>query len=230
MNATLEGMAQALFKSWFVDFDPVIDNALAAGNPIPPALQARAELRRLNAEKLKSSTHHSSLTTHNLRSAHLFPAAFQETEAIGWIPVGWEAKSLGDLIDIKGGTQPPSSEFKDTQLDGYIQLVQIRDYDTTNHLTYIPDSKNLRKTTPMEIMIGRYGAAVGRILWGLEGAYNVALVRVELIDPIFRELIRTYLLAERFQNQMQAISVRSAQSGFNKGDIRSFSICVPKPS
>ena len=35
MNETLEGMAQALFKSWFVDFDPVIDNALAAGNPIP---------------------------------------------------------------------------------------------------------------------------------------------------------------------------------------------------
>ncbi|MCP4409800.1 MAG: restriction endonuclease subunit S, partial [Gammaproteobacteria bacterium] len=29
MNATLEGMAQALFKSWFVDFDPVIDQALA---------------------------------------------------------------------------------------------------------------------------------------------------------------------------------------------------------
>ena len=38
MNATLEGMAQALFKSWFVDFDPVIDNALAAGNPIPDEL------------------------------------------------------------------------------------------------------------------------------------------------------------------------------------------------
>ena len=39
-------MAQALFKSWFVDFDPVIDNALAAGNDIPPALEARAEGRK----------------------------------------------------------------------------------------------------------------------------------------------------------------------------------------
>ena len=35
MNATLEGMAQALFKSWFVDFDPVWDSAILAGNPIP---------------------------------------------------------------------------------------------------------------------------------------------------------------------------------------------------
>ena len=46
MNATLEGMAQALFKSWFVDFDPVIDNALAAGNPIPDELAPRTEVRK----------------------------------------------------------------------------------------------------------------------------------------------------------------------------------------
>ncbi|MBF0202290.1 MAG: restriction endonuclease subunit S [Desulfamplus sp.] len=46
MNATLESMAQALFKSWFVDFDPVIDNALAAGNSIPEEFAARAETRR----------------------------------------------------------------------------------------------------------------------------------------------------------------------------------------
>ena len=42
MNETLEAMAQALFKSWFVDFDPVIDNALAAGNAIPDELLERA--------------------------------------------------------------------------------------------------------------------------------------------------------------------------------------------
>ena len=46
MNQTLEAMAQALFKSWFVDFDPVLDNALAAGNEIPEALQAKAEKRK----------------------------------------------------------------------------------------------------------------------------------------------------------------------------------------
>lgn len=42
----LEQMSQTLFKSWFVDFDPVVDNALDAGNPIPEALQSRAELRQ----------------------------------------------------------------------------------------------------------------------------------------------------------------------------------------
>ncbi len=43
MNETLEAMVQVLFKSWFVDFDPVIDNALAAGNAIPDAFAERAE-------------------------------------------------------------------------------------------------------------------------------------------------------------------------------------------
>jgi len=41
MNETLESMAQALFKSWFVDFDPVIDNALAGGKEIPAELSEK---------------------------------------------------------------------------------------------------------------------------------------------------------------------------------------------
>lgn len=46
MNETLEAMARAIFKSWFIDFDPVIDNALRAGNPIPGRFTERAEMRR----------------------------------------------------------------------------------------------------------------------------------------------------------------------------------------
>ena len=93
MNATLEGMAQALFKSWFVDFDPVIDNALAAGNPIPEAFAARAETRR------KALAH----GTANRDVAKQFPAAFQFTEEMGWIPEGWEMAKLSELLEVKYG-------------------------------------------------------------------------------------------------------------------------------
>ena len=93
MNATLEGMAQALFKSWFVDFDPVIDNALAAGNPIPDELAARAEVRR---QALADGTA-------NREAAKYFPDSFQETEAMGWIPEGWEALPLDRVADFKNG-------------------------------------------------------------------------------------------------------------------------------
>lgn len=90
MNATLEGMAQALFKSWFVDFDPVIDNALAAGNPIPDELAPRAEVRRQALAK----------GTANREAAKPFPAAFHETESMGWIPEGWKTGKIIDLADL----------------------------------------------------------------------------------------------------------------------------------
>jgi type I restriction enzyme S subunit len=93
MNGTLEGMAQALFKSWFVDFDPVIDNALAAGNPIPEELADRAEVRRAALAD----------GTANREAAKPFPAAFQQTEELGWIPEGWEAKRWGEMAKLQYG-------------------------------------------------------------------------------------------------------------------------------
>jgi len=89
MNTTLAGMAQALFKSWFVDFDPVIDNAIKAGNPIPEELAERTEIRR---QALAESTA-------NREAAKQFPAAFQLTEELGWIPEGWEARPFGGLLE-----------------------------------------------------------------------------------------------------------------------------------
>jgi type I restriction enzyme S subunit len=94
MNETLEAMAQALFKSWFVDFDPVIDNALAAENEIPEELQERAEIRAALGNE------HTSLPT-EIRK--LFPSEFIYTDEMGWIPKGWEIKALNDLISIKHG-------------------------------------------------------------------------------------------------------------------------------
>tara|TARA_R110002096_G_scaffold206192_4_gene392315 strand:+ start:4665 stop:5363 length:699 start_codon:yes stop_codon:yes gene_type:complete len=72
-NAKLEGMAQALFKSWFVDFDPVIDNALEVGIPIPDELSPRAEVRRqalANGTPQQGSIDHPTLSD----PKSLFPA------------------------------------------------------------------------------------------------------------------------------------------------------------
>ncbi|RKY57794.1 MAG: restriction endonuclease subunit S, partial [Candidatus Latescibacterota bacterium] len=71
MNETLEAMARALFKSWFVDFDPVIDNALAAGNPIPEALAEKAKRRLALGDKRKPLPEH-------IRC--LFPDRFVDSE------------------------------------------------------------------------------------------------------------------------------------------------------
>lgn len=104
INQTLEQMSQTLFKSWFVDFDPVIDNALDAGNPIPEALQSRAELR----QKVRNSADFKPLPA-EIRS--LFPSEFEETE-LGWVPKGWKIDNIGGLSDkiFSGGTPNTSTE------------------------------------------------------------------------------------------------------------------------
>ncbi|MDT8702729.1 restriction endonuclease subunit S [Kluyvera ascorbata] len=101
INQTLEQMSQTLFKSWFVDFDPVIDNALDAGNPIPEALQSRAELR----QKVRNSADFKPLPA-DIRA--LFPVEFEETE-LGWVPKGWITTSFNDLIELIGGGTPKTS-------------------------------------------------------------------------------------------------------------------------
>ncbi|HDI3155784.1 TPA: restriction endonuclease subunit S [Vibrio cholerae] len=102
INQTLEQMAQTLFKSWFVDFDPVIDNALDAGNPIPDELQHRAEARKA----VRESEGFKPLPD-DVRQ--LFPDAFEESE-LGWVPKGWETKPISSLINLIGGGTPKTSE------------------------------------------------------------------------------------------------------------------------
>lgn len=97
MNETLEAMAQALFKSWFVDFDPVVDNVLAAGNAIPDEFFERAEQRKGIEKK-----DHSDIQ-------NLFPDEFEFTEGMGWIPKGWEVTPLASLIKLTGGGTPKTS-------------------------------------------------------------------------------------------------------------------------
>ena len=91
MNATLEAMAQALFKSWFVDFDPVLDNALAAGNPIPDELQSKAAARLAVGDARKPLP---------AEIQALFPSSFVLTEEMGWIPEGWNVRPFKDIVHV----------------------------------------------------------------------------------------------------------------------------------
>lgn len=103
LNRTLEQMSQTLFKSWFVDFDPVIDNALDAGNPIPESLQSRAELR----QKVRNSANFKQLPA-EVRA--LFPAEFEEME-LGLIPKGWKFSNVDSLLkNTIGGDWGSDSE------------------------------------------------------------------------------------------------------------------------
>jgi type I restriction enzyme S subunit len=105
-NQTLEQMAQALFKSWFIDFDPVIYNAFTAGNYIPEALQHKAE-------KVKQAQQLSDFKPLPDDIRALFPSEFEQTDEpnigiSGWVPKGWLISNIDEccshIIDHRGKT------------------------------------------------------------------------------------------------------------------------------
>ncbi|WFC83170.1 restriction endonuclease subunit S [Enterobacter quasiroggenkampii] len=133
INQTLEQMSQTLFKSWFVDFDPVIDNALDAGNPVPEALQSRAELR----QKVRNSADFKPLPA-DIRA--LFPAEFEETE-LGWVPKGWITTSFNDLIELIGGGTPKTSV--EQYWNGDIPWFSVVDAPSESDVYVLTTEKNI---------------------------------------------------------------------------------------
>ncbi len=80
MNETLEATARAIFKSWFVDFDPV-----------------RARLEGRQPDGMDAET------------AALFPAAFEDSP-LGKIPKGWRVAPLPDVVEINPSRTLPKSQ------------------------------------------------------------------------------------------------------------------------
>lgn len=138
-NATLEAIAQALFKSWFVDFDPV-----------------RAKRDGRAPEGMDEAT------------AALFPASFEDSE-LGEVPRGWRASSLADLTTQSGGsiqTGPFGSQLhaSDYVTDG-VPVVMPKDISLrrvqTDSIARVPASDVERlarhKLLPGDIVFSRRG-------------------------------------------------------------------------
>ena len=135
---------------------------------------------------------------------------------------------LGQICDFEGGSQPPKRDFIFEQKKNYVRFIQIRDFKSNKNLTYIPISNKNRLCNEDDILIGRYGASVGKILTGLSGAYNVALMKISpKTNLIEKKFLYYYLISSSFQESLKKISARSAQNGFNKKDIYDFSLNLP---
>lgn len=143
----------------------------------------------------------------------------------------WEVKKLGDVCDFQGGSQPPKSEWVKTYKDGYVRMLQIRDFTQSRNfdIEYVKITHSIKQCSSTDILIGRYGASVGKILSGLSGAYNVALMKaIPDVSFIIRDYIKLYFCSPSFQHRLLAIcSGRAAQAGFSKDDINDFLVPVP---
>jgi type I restriction enzyme S subunit len=142
---------------------------------------------------------------------------------------GWQTKKLGDVCDFIGGSQPPKAVFLKVQTPDSIRLIQIRDYKSDNHVVYIPKAQARRFCAADDIMIGRYGPPIFQILRGLEGAYNVALMKaVPDETQVYREFLFYFLKQPALLEYVIYHSERAAgQIGVTKETLAPYPITVP---
>jgi type I restriction enzyme S subunit len=107
INQTLEQIAQAIFKSWFVDFEPVKAKIEAKQNGQDPERAAMRAISGKTDEELDalSEEQRRQLTT---TAAH-FPDELEDSE-LGEIPRGWEMSTIGEEVEVVGGGTPSTKK------------------------------------------------------------------------------------------------------------------------
>ncbi len=142
---------------------------------------------------------------------------------------GWVETTLGDVCNFVGGSQPPKSVFTKTHSPNNIRLIQIRDYKSDKHLVYIPRSLAKRFCNIDDVMIGRYGPPLFQILRGLEGAYNVALMKaVPDESKLSKDFLFYFLKHSTILQYIIYHSERAAgQIGLTKETLEPYPIALP---
>ncbi len=179
-NEALEEMARALFKSWFVDFDPV--RAKLEGRP-PAGMDAA--------------------------TAALFPDHFQDSE-LGQIPKGWEVKPLSKNIELLSGGTPKTSEpsYWDGEIPWYSVRDAPSDtdvwvVDTDRKITPLGVSDSAASILPEKTTIISARGTVGKLaLIGRPMAMNQSCYGVRGAAG-YREFFTFYALKEGVEEFQQ---------------------------
>lgn len=205
-NQTLEEMAQAIFKSWFVDFDPV-----------------KAKMNGEQPEGMDAST------------ASLFPEKLVESE-LGLIPEGWEVLSSEKVATVAIGKTPPRKEpqwFSEDSKD--VTWISIRDMgntgtfalDSSEYLTQEAVDKFNVKVIPDNTLILSFKLTVGRVaITHGEMTTNEAIAHYKLSDNA--RVSTNYLYSYMKQFNFESLgSTSSIAKAVNSKIIKALPVIVP---
>lgn len=140
---------------------------------------------------------------------------------------GFPLLTVDDVIKFEGGSQPNKAFFEYEKTENNIRLIQIRDYKTDEYITYIPKDMAKRLCSADDIMIGRYGPPIFQILQGIEGAYNVALMKA-IPKKGNKDFIRSWLKQDCLLKYLEALSGRTAgQDGIQMDKLKAYPFPYP---
>ncbi len=244
-NQTLEQIAQAIFKSWFVDFEPVKAKmaVLEAGGTAEQAELAamsvisakdEAALKQLQAEQPDA---YAELA----QTAALFPSAMEESE-LGEIPEGWGISKLKSLSEkISKGTTPRKPDIANATDPSMIPFIKVKDISDDGEinrggLENIPSSiheKALKRSilTTDDLLFSIAGT-IGRVSIvddDLDNSNtNQAVAFVRLSDKEnFLELCFLTLKSKRVQEEIASKVVQGVQANASLTNIGDIQVVVP---
>lgn len=137
INQTLEAMAQAIFKSWFVDFDPVkakITAVQEGRDPLRAAMSAISGKPDTELDALPPEQYAQLAAT-----AALFPDEMEESE-LGEIPRGWSCGGLGDICSFTAGSAFKPEHQGSTE--GDYPFIKVSDMNLAGNEVFIQSANN----------------------------------------------------------------------------------------
>ena len=237
INQTLEQIAQAIFKSWFVDFEPVKAKIAAKENGQDPERAAMCAISGKNDEELNHlpADQLSQLAT----TASLFPDELVESE-LGMIPKGWKIFNIGTIahvIDCLHSKKPKNSGANTGNL--FLQLKNIGN-DGLLYLHdkfFISDDEYLKWTSRIEVKegdcvitnVGRVGA-VASIPAGVNAAIgrNMTAIRLKKDFP-YSAYLSTLLNSNFIKNEIESkTDVGTILNALNVKNIPKLQFLYPK--
>ena len=239
INQTLEQIAQALFKSWFVDFDPVRAKVQALSDGL--SLE-QAELAAMQAISGKTAEELTALSqtqpdryTELAETAKAFPCEMVEVDGVE-VPKGWEYKPADELFDIGIGKTPPrkETEWFSTNPDD-IQWISIKDMgnsgvfitESSEFLTnQAVDKFNIRKIPENTVLLS-FKLTIGRVsITTCETTTNEAIAHFKITDKSFLTTEYLYLFFQQFDfNSLGSTS--SIATAVNSKTIKGIEILIP---
>lgn len=229
INQTLEQIAQALFKSWFVDFDPVRAKVQALSDGLSLEQAELAAMQTISGKTFEELTALSQAQPDRYaelaETAKAFPCEMVEVDGVE-VPKGWEVTPLSGLFALISGTQIPKEEHIYEAKEGYERFIQNRDYSSNNHITYVEISKKNKRCTEKDILIDRYGDA-GKIRFGISGVYNIALAKIVLNDNNLTEYLRWFLMQPKQKAYFEQASGASTRASLNTSTFKGINVVIP---
>lgn len=224
INQTLEQIAQALFKSWFVDFDPVRAKVQALSYGL--SLE-QAELAAMQAISGKTPEELTALSqTQPDRYAELaetakaFPCEMVEVDGVE-VPKGWEVKPLGDLISFVKGKKPKAVSPNQEEN----MLPHILTSSLEGKYNEFCESNKLITVEYQNTIMLMDGSNSGRIAIGHNGVIGSTLAKINLDNNKIWAVIYQFL--KHKEADIQANTTGTTIPHTDKNRVNNYLMVIP---